>query len=199
MILYKIGKSLFWVFLKLIYRFKVEGQEHLDQLPPGQGVLLCSNHISNLDPPLVGVSTKRTLSFMAKAELFEVPVLGPLVRRLNAFPVRRGSGDRQALKTALDLLKDGRTVIMFPEGTRSKTGELTKGLAGVGFIALRTQAAVVPVAITNGYHLFRRTRVVFGQPIDIDSLRENKVKPQEATDYIMAHIKELIDLEKEVS
>lgn len=193
MTLYRFGRFLVFVVFKLLFRFKVEGHENLDLIPKDQGVLLCSNHISNLDPPLVGVATTRILSFMAKAELFEVPILGPLVGRLNAFPVKRGASDRHALKTALDILNSGRTLIMFPEGTRSKTGELKKGLAGVGFLALRTEAAIVPVAVKNGYHLFKRTHVVFGKPIDFKALRDQKVKPQEAADYIMGHIQTLLN------
>ncbi|WP_143521732.1 lysophospholipid acyltransferase family protein, partial [Pseudomonas sp. 2995-3] len=76
--------------------------------------------------------------FMAKAELFETPILKSIIPRLGAFPIRRGMSDRQALRTGLSLLKEGKMVGIFPEGTRSKTKELGKGLAGVGFFALRS-------------------------------------------------------------
>ncbi|WEG14978.1 lysophospholipid acyltransferase family protein [Pullulanibacillus sp. KACC 23026] len=196
--LYKLGRLIVFIVFKLLYRFKVTGHENLDRIPENQGVLLCSNHISNFDPPLVGVATTRTLSFMAKSELFEVPVLGALIKRLNAFPVKRGSSDRQALKTAIEILNNGKTLIMFPEGHRSKNGQLKEGLAGVGFLALRTEAAIVPVAIKGGYHLFRPTQVIFGQPIDFTELKANKGKPQEATAIIMSHIGQLLE-EKSVS
>lgn len=198
MTLYRLGWLTCFIIFKLLYRFKVEGHENLDQIPENQGVLLCSNHISGIDPPLVGAATSRKLSFMAKAELFEMPILGPLIKRLNAFPVKRGASDRHALKKAMEVLNNGETLIMFPEGTRSKTGELKRGLSGVGFFALRTDAAIVPVAIKNGYRLFRRTHVVFGKPIDFTELKERKGKPQEATDLIMSHIKMLLE-DKSVS
>jgi 1-acyl-sn-glycerol-3-phosphate acyltransferase len=197
--LYNFGRSIFYYVFKFLFRFKVEGHENLDQIPDDRGVLLCSNHISNMDPPLVGAATTRTLSFMAKAELFEVPILGKLVARVNTFPVKRGSSDRQALKTAMEILNSGRTLIMFPEGTRSKTGELKKGLAGVGFLALRTNAVIVPVAIVNGYHLFKVTRVVFGKPVDLEDLKEKKAKPQEVTDKIMESIQDILSTERKIS
>ncbi|HSU80473.1 MAG TPA: lysophospholipid acyltransferase family protein [Candidatus Angelobacter sp.] len=199
MTLYNFGRSLAYILFKCLFRFKVEGHENLDQIPDDRGVLLCSNHISNFDPPLVGAATTRTLTFMAKAELFEVPVLGALVKRVNTFPVKRGSSDRQALKTAMEILNSGRTLIMFPEGTRSKTGELKKGLAGVGFLALRTDAVIIPVAIVNGYHLFKATRVVFGKPVNVDNFKENKAKPQEVADKIMEHIQDILLTEKKIS
>lgn len=199
MTLFKIGKTLVFIVFKLLYRFKVEGHEHLDALPHGKGILLCSNHISNFDPPMVGVATTRDVSFMAKSELFETPILGPLVKRLHAFPVKRGSSDRQALKTAIEILNSGEILIMFPEGTRSKTGELKKGLAGVGFLALRTDAAIIPVAIKKGYRLFRSTHVVFGKPIDFTELKGKKAKPQEATDLVMSHIQQLLNEGQSVS
>ncbi len=80
----------------------------------------------------------RPVHYMAKEELFKVPVLGNIVRNCNAFPVKRGLSDREALRTGLKLLKDGHVFGLFPEGTRSKTGELGKGLAGAGFFALRS-------------------------------------------------------------
>ncbi|HET6871441.1 MAG TPA: lysophospholipid acyltransferase family protein [Sporolactobacillaceae bacterium] len=199
MTLYRFGRRLVYIIFKILFRFKVEGHENLDQIPENKGVLLCSNHISNFDPPLVGAATTRTLSFMAKAELFDVPVLGKLISRVNAFPIKRGGSDRHALKTAIDILNSGRTLIMFPEGTRSKTGELKKGLAGVGFLALRTVAIVVPVAIVNGYHLFKVTRVVFGKPVALEELKANKAKPQEVADKIMENIQDILSTGKKIS
>lgn len=193
MTLYRLGWTVVFILFKFLYRFKVEGHENLDQIPENQGVLLCSNHISGLDPPLVGAATSRKLAFMAKAELFEIPFFGGLIKRLNAFPVKRGTSDRNALKLAIEILNSGETLIMFPEGTRSKTGELKAGLGGVGFLALRTNAAIVPVAIKGGYRLFRRTHVVFGKPIDFTELKSQKSKPREATELVMAYIQKLLD------
>jgi 1-acyl-sn-glycerol-3-phosphate acyltransferase len=106
---------------------------------------------------------------MAKEELFRVPLLSQLIRALGAFPVRRGGGDRQAIKTAMQLLKEKRAVCIFPEGTRSKTGELGHFHLGAALIALKTRSPIVPVAIVGPYRLFRPIRVIFGEPIDPSS------------------------------
>lgn len=130
---------------------------------------------------------------MAKQELFNVPILKGLLPRLGAFPVRRGMSDKQALRTALNLLKDGKMIGLFPEGTRSKDGQLGKGLAGAGFFALRSDAAVVPCAIIGPYKMWKPIKLVYGKPIDFTELKQNKGSADEATQKIMAEIQLLID------
>lgn len=156
--LYNIGKILCTGILKPLYRTKVIGAENI---PSTGGVMICSNHIDNLDPPIVGISSPRPIHFMAKEELFQLPVLKKLLPTINAFPVKRGMSDKQALRTALQILKEGKVLGLFPEGTRSKTGELGKGLAGAGFFALRTEADVIPCAIIGPYKPFKQVTIVF--------------------------------------
>lgn len=187
--LYSFGKVLCSGILYPIFQYKVIGKENF---PTDGGVLLCSNHISNLDPPTVGVAAPRQVHFMAKEELFSAPVIGKIIPHVHAFPVKRGMNDRQALRKGLSILKDGKVVGLFPEGTRSKTGELGKGLAGAGFFALRSKAHIVPCAIIGSYKPFRRVKVVFGKPIDFDEYRKNKVSAEEASDIIMHEIGQLI-------
>lgn len=190
MTFYSFAKSVVYGILKPIYRFEVIGREHF---PKEGGVLLCSNHIHNFDPPVVGINAPRPVHFMAKEELFSVPILGKLVPHLNAFPVKRGMSDREALRKGLAILKDGHVLGLFPEGTRSKTGELKKGLAGAGFFALRTDAAIVPCAIIGPYKAFRKLKVVYGKPIDMENLRERKASAEETTELIMGEISKLIE------
>lgn len=187
---YSFAKSVVYGILKPIYRFEVIGREHF---PKEGGVLLCSNHIHNFDPPVVGINAPRPVHFMAKEELFNVPILGKLVPHLNAFPVKRGMSDREALRKGLAVLKDGHVLGLFPEGTRSKTGELKKGLAGAGFFALRTDAAIVPCAIIGPYKAFKKLKVVYGKPIDMENLRERKASAEETTELIMGEISKLIE------
>lgn len=168
---------------------EVLGKEHF---PKEGGVLLCANHIHNFDPPMVGITAPRPVHFMAKEELFNVPVLGKIVPHLNAFPVKRGMSDREALRKGLNVLKEGHVLGLFPEGTRSKTGELGKGLAGAGFFALRTDAQVVPCAIIGPYKAFGKLRIVYGKPIPMDELRKNKISAEETTEVIMNEINNLI-------
>jgi 1-acyl-sn-glycerol-3-phosphate acyltransferase len=188
--LYSFAKGLTSLVFNPLYRVEVKGTENI---PASGSVLICSNHINNFDPIIVGISVKRPIHFMAKEELFRVPVLGPLVPKLNAFPVKRGMSDREALRKGLKVLKENQVLGLFPEGTRSKNGKLGKGLAGAGFFATRSEAVVIPCAIIGPYKMFSKLKVVFGTPIDIDKLREQKASAEETTDTIMNAIKELIE------
>ncbi|WP_394579713.1 lysophospholipid acyltransferase family protein [Cytobacillus firmus] len=188
--LYSFAKAAVYGVLKPIYRFEVFGKENF---PKEGGVLLCSNHIDNLDPPVVGINAPRPVYFMAKEELFNVPVLGKILPDLNAFPVKRGMSDREALRKGLGILKEGNVLGLFPEGTRSKTGQLGKGLAGAGFFALRSEAHVVPCAIIGPYKAFSKLKVVYGKPIDMIELRERKASAEETTELIMSEIRKLIE------
>ncbi len=186
---YSFAKLIVTGVLKPIYRFEVIGQENIPKEGP---VIICCNHISNMDPVTLGITSPRPISFMAKEEIFKVPVLKQIVTALHAFPVKRGKGDRSALRTGLQILREGKVFGIFPEGTRSKTGELGKGLSGVGFFALKTDAEVVPCAIIGPYKPFRKLKVVYGKPINMQELKEKKASAKEATEVIMGHIKEIL-------
>ncbi|WP_096190640.1 lysophospholipid acyltransferase family protein [Evansella halocellulosilytica] len=190
MTLFRFGKFVCRTYFRLFYKVEIIGKENI---PNDGSVLLCSNHIHLLDPPLVGSFLKRSVRFMAKAELFEVPILKGLVKRLGAFPIRRGVSDRQALRTGLKLLKEQEVIGVFPEGTRSKTGQLGKGLTGVGFFALRSEASIVPCAVIGHYKLFKPIKVVYGPPVNIDQLRQEKGSAEEATKAIMDGIQNILD------
>jgi 1-acyl-sn-glycerol-3-phosphate acyltransferase len=187
---YQFAKAVVSSVLKPLYRIEVIGEDHIPKEGP---VLICANHINNLDPPVVGITSPRPIHFMAKAELFKVPVLKGIVKNLNAFPVKRGMGDREALRKGLAILNDNQVLGIFPEGTRSKDGKLGKGLAGAGFFALRTKAAVIPCAIIGPYKPFKKLKVVYGPPINMETLREKKASAEEATEVIMSHIEELLE------
>ncbi|OZI11757.1 1-acyl-sn-glycerol-3-phosphate acyltransferase [Bacillaceae bacterium SAS-127] len=193
MTFYSIAKTVVKTILTPMYRIEVHGREHF---PKDGGVLLCANHIDNLDPPVVGITAPRPVSFMAKEELFNVPILGKVISNLHAFPVKRGGGDREALRKGLNFLKEGKVMGLFPEGTRSKTGEVGKGLAGAGFFALRADVHVVPCAIVGPYKPFHKLKVVYGPPIDMSELRERKASADEVTEIIMNHIRQLHDRHK---
>ncbi|MFD2445873.1 lysophospholipid acyltransferase family protein [Bacillus sp. CGMCC 1.16607] len=189
MTMYSFARSVVSAVFKPLYRIEIIG---LENFPKEGGVLLCTNHINNFDPPVVGITAPRPVHFMAKDELFKVPILGKLVPHLNAFPVKRGMSDREALRKGLNILKEGKVFGLFPEGTRSKDGELGKGLAGAGFFALRTEAKIVPCAIIGPYKAFQKLKVVYGKPIPMDELRMAKASADETTDVIMNAIKQLI-------
>lgn len=190
MSLYGVGRGLFRAYFKLFNRVTVVGEENI---PTDKGILLCSNHINNLDPPLVGAMCPRQVRFMAKSELFKIPVLGKLIDNVGAFPVKRGMSDKQALRSGIGILKDGGVVGLFPEGTRSKTGQLGEGLSGAGFFALRPEVRVVPCAIMGSYKPFGKLKIIYGKPVDLSPLREEQGAARKATLAIMSEIQQLID------
>lgn len=144
--IYWLGRAFFRCLFRWVGSWQVEGRENV---PEKGALILAPNHLSYLDPPLVGSAVDRPAWFMGKAELFEVPVFKWFLPAVHAFPVRRGTGDRAALKRTLELLAAGEAVTLFPEGTRSQTGELGEPEVGIGMIALRSGAAVVPMAIAG--------------------------------------------------
>jgi 1-acyl-sn-glycerol-3-phosphate acyltransferase len=192
--LYPLGKFLCSVIFYPLYRIKVIGKENF---PKEGGVLLCTNHIENVDPPVVGITCPRPVHFMAKEELFKLPVLKSVLPKVNAYPVKRGMSDREAFRNTLKVLKSGKVVGMFPEGTRSKTGEIGKGLSGAGFFALKGgDAVVVPCAIIGPYKAFKRLKVVYGKPLDLTIYRENRTSAEDVTEVIMNEIQKLLEQNK---
>src|SRR5215208_5684933 len=130
------------------FRLRRLGTEHI----PDGGVILASNHRSFLDPFLIGVCIRRPIYFVAKRELFRNPALGWLLNCLGAFPIKRGESDEESMATARALLERGQAVVIFPEGTRIRTGSLARPKRGVGRLALQSGSPVVPVAVTNSEH-----------------------------------------------
>jgi 1-acyl-sn-glycerol-3-phosphate acyltransferase len=185
-----------WPVVKGPYRLRAQGLEHL----PEGGFVLAANHTSNFDPWPLGLPLwpRRQLRFMAKSELFRTP-LAPILRAGGAFKVRRGEGDLEAMRTAVELVQNGEIVVMFPEGTRQRKGLRKKHVArahtGAARIALSARAPLVPAAISGTDRLLRfgPLRVAYGPPIDLSDLGglEQKRAAVAATDRLMARIEEL--------
>lgn len=182
---------------RVAFGFKVKGREHI---PREGGVVIASNHVSYADPPVVGSAVPREVYFMAKEELFRNPVFGWLISRYNAIALRRAVGDLGAVKKAVELLKQGRAVLMFPEGTRSLSGRLLKPKPGVGLIACLAGVVVVPAHVTGtdrlGRALLRRERlaVSFGEPVDPAGFTTgagDRQGYQKLTDEVMRRIEDL--------
>jgi len=161
--LYRLGQFIYRLTL-LPWRMRVSGTPFV---PKTGGVILASNHISLLDPPIVASSLWRKIHFLAKEELFRIPVLSWYIRHVNAFPVKRYEHDLAAFKNAQRLLNAGEVLLLFPEGRRSKSGEMGKVKAGVGMLACLTQVPVIPVLIenANGMRKLRPIHVTFGPVI----------------------------------
>lgn len=153
--LYWLGWYLCRFWARAIADLRVDGAEHL---PRTGGVIIASTHTGTLDPVILGCAFPRPLTFMAKAELFAFPPIAALLRALGAFPVRRGAPDRQALRRALHLLRQGRCVVIFPEGTRNPAPTLRPPELGVAVLAAWSGAPVLPVAIVGSEHLLPKGR-----------------------------------------
>lgn len=164
-------------FMRAFLGFRVIGEEFL---PKTGGVIVAVNHASNYDPVLIGLACPRQLAFLAKIELFKNPLLSKCFRYLGAIPLRRGAADTQALKKAIQVLESQKALLIFPEGTRSKTGELQRARHGIGMLAVRCGVPIVPAYLSGSFHMLRRlfrhrVYVRFGKPIYIEEYKQKKM------------------------
>ena len=200
--LYFLCVRLIRLLLFAFCRWRVAG---LENVPRTGAMIIAPNHISYLDPPVAGSALDRQIFFLAKVELFEVPVLGWLIRQYGAFPVHRGVADRAALRHTERLLRAGEGVMVFPEGTRSEDGRLMPTEMGIAMLALRTGAPVVPIGVDGTDRALPRDsfiirpakiRINIGRPLTFDDLRGNgplgREVLQEAARRITAALIELL-------
>jgi 1-acyl-sn-glycerol-3-phosphate acyltransferase len=202
----RLGSVLFYRFTKLVIslillvwtRKQVVGLKNIPKKGP---VILASNHVNLLDPPLLAVLMPRRIVYMGKIELFRAPVIGPLYRLAGFIPVRRFEGDLAALRKAEEILRQNQVLGMFPEGTRSRKPGLGKGQPGTAVLALRTGAPIVPVGVSGTESVsvprsfFRITRVgvVFGRPFELPKGRRlNAELVEQCTGRIMKEIAMLL-------
>ena len=138
-----------------IFRFLFRGQTiGISNLPKTGGVVVVSNHGSHLDPPILGHALGRPVAFMAKSELFKIPILASIISACGAYPVKRGAGDREALRTASNRLREGWATGLFLDGTRQENGRVNDPKAGAALLARRTGCPILPVAIVNSQRAF---------------------------------------------
>jgi 1-acyl-sn-glycerol-3-phosphate acyltransferase len=170
--LYLSIRGVFIGLAKVFFKFEVRGAEHI---PRTGAAIIASNHASYLDPPLIGMAIPRPIFYFAKEELFRT-LFGSAIRIVNAIPVNRDQLDRKTLRTVLNVLAQGEMILMFPEGTRSETGDLQAGKPGTGFIAYQAKVPVIPAYISGSFEIlprggksFRFTKciVTFGPAVDL--------------------------------
>jgi 1-acyl-sn-glycerol-3-phosphate acyltransferase len=184
--------------VKRLFRFKSKGEEHL---PRDGGFVLSASHHSNLDPWPLGLPLypDRQLRFMAKSEMYRYPPLRWILSRAGAFPVRRGMGDEEAMRTAVELAKAGEVVAIFPEGTRRKKGVVKKHQAkphsGAARVALLADVPLVPAAIGGTDRLMKLgpLRIAYGPPVELDDLKDMELRraAKIATERLMEAIHSL--------
>jgi 1-acyl-sn-glycerol-3-phosphate acyltransferase len=185
---------------RAIFHVSVKGREHIPKSGP---FIAASNHISFSDPPLIGSLIKREIAFFAKDELFHNIFLKNLIKRLNAFPVKRGKSSVSSVKTSIRILLDQKMpLLIFPEGTRIKTGQLGPPERGISFIAAQTKVPILPIYVENGERLLdcalfrKRLKIRFGEAIqyeDYADLIKDKKGYTELTRLIMSKIQALKD------
>jgi len=161
-VLYRLVYALIIPPLKALFRIRITGREHV----PEGALLLCGNHTALLDPLFMAMATgaRRPLNFLAKEELFRVPVLKTVIRKLGAFPVARGQADIGAVRQSVDLLKNGGRLMIFPDGTRVKHRGESPLQLGAAMISTRANAPVLPVFMSYPKRMFRRTAIIIGPP-----------------------------------
>jgi len=179
--IYQVGQVICRIVTTTVFDLKVYGVEHV---PKTGGTLLLSNHQSYLDPVLVGVRIPRPLSFLAKSELFRNPALRWLITNLNAYPVNLGAGDIHAVRETIGRLKEGHLLTIFPEGSRTVTGELAALQPGFALVVRKAGVPIVPAAIDGAYEALPPKsmmlrpypiRVKFGAPIDVKGMQHAEI------------------------
>lgn len=195
-LLYRLAHFVLRNYFFLIRRWQVEGRENVPEKGP---LIIVANHISAWDPPVLGcaIPTIRQVQFMAKEELFKNPIVAWVFKTIGTFPVKRNRGDRRALKNAMDILDNGGTLGLFPEGTRNESGNLGEAKPGAVLIACRTEAPILPVALKNtgsgsDHHPIK---VVIGKPFKLDqyySRRLSREEMEEAGNQIMSEIRKML-------
>ncbi len=199
---YLIAKLFVALFLKIVFQLKVYGRGNV---PKKGAFILASNHLSYLDPPALGVASPRVLHFMARHDLFNNWAFGALIRASNAFPVRRGGIDPGAFKEAIERLKNGQVLLIFPEGRRSETGELGTPQSGIGFLSITADVPILPAyikgtreALPKGalFIKLKSISVYFGKIIEPKKLtlpNDKRQACEELANYVMDEIKRLKD------
>lgn len=189
MMFYRVVVAILRVLFFPFYRIRVHGKENI---PENSDIIACANHWSNLDPFFLAISLPIKFNFMAKKELFEIPIIRNILRKAGVFPIDRHGNDLKALRYAIGLIKDNQTLGIFPEGTRVKEISRDNMHEGVGFIALKAKADILPIEIVTNYKLFSRVDIYVKEPIYIEKFKamKNKEAMNVISDEVFANIYE---------
>lgn len=190
---YNFAISIVRGFFKIGFRVKYNNKQNLPD--DSEKFIVCSNHKSNLDPPLVGCAMPFKVWFMAKEELFENKFFGKLISSLGAFPIKRGKSDFGALRKAINLATDGNHVVIFPEGGRSHGDSMRKGKMGAAMVAVKAKVNILPIGILGEYKPFSKLEVNIGKPIDLSEYFDKKLSSDDlekiTQDLLMPEISRL--------
>lgn len=176
------------IFTLILFRVKTYGQENIEKDKP---YIICANHTSNWDPPILYTATKREMYMMAKEELFINKFISWFGKKMNIFPVKRGKQDIDSIKTSLKVLKDNKILAIFPEGTRNGIKKNGKIQNGVAYLAARSGVDVIPVKIDGDFKPFKKVKLYYGKPLDFSKYQSKKPE-KETLDLISDEITKAI-------
>lgn len=190
---YKATSGIFNLYAKLIMRVEVKGRENIPESGP---LVVMSNHISYLDPPLIGSILPRKIHYMAKAELFENKIAGAILKKLGAFPLKRGTGDSRAFRKAIKILRNDQVLGIFPEGTRYPEGSPGDPHSGSVMLAIMAKSPILPIGIKN-IKRKGKPRVNIGEPLILDEYFGKKLDKEEREKVANEVMSEIISLVNE--
>lgn len=174
-----IVKFLATIIFRLIYRVEVEG---LENVPKEGKLIVCGNHINNLDPVIISMVLPRTINWMGKIELFKYRWFGFLLGKLNVFPVNRDGTDIKSVKKSLKVLKEGKVLGIFPEGTKVKGYDVKNAKPGVALLAIKSQTNILPIYINSNYKIFNKIHIKIGDLIDVSDYKGQKLTNEHYTE-----------------
>lgn len=190
---YYVFKMLSKIYFSILFKVDIVGEENI---PKSGGAIICSNHMSNYDPVILGAFMKRLPRFMAKKELFENHILNWALTNLQVFPVDRENAGMETFRKTIKILKSGEMIGIFAQGKRVKKGEESTAKAGVALFSLKSNAPVIPVCIIGNYKMFSKIVIRYGEPITLDEYKGKKIKGEEMN-QIAEYIMEKINVLKE--
>ena len=200
-VLYRFCQVVVAAIARVYFRHESLGREYI---PGNSGAVVATNHASVLDPPLIGVDLKRPLFIMAKQSLHDLPLFGSFIRAMHSFPVRRGAGDRGAIRKAVEILQSGNLVLLFLEGKRSRNGSLQSPRPGIGKIVTEANCPVIPGYVHGSFQALGpgqwfpypvKTWTRFGKPLQFsfeqDESQSSREQYQQIADRVMHQIHQL--------
>ncbi len=188
--IYFIGYRILWLLARGVFCLKTYGRRNL---PQKGKVIIAPNHMSYLDPPIVGVAVRREIYSLGKKGLFRISLFGKILKAINVLSIKRGGASGSSLKKVIECLNRGEGVVVFPEGTRSRDGNIGKAKRGIGLLVVKAKAPVLPVLIEYNYNFFnfKSVKVKFGKLLYYNNFPENKESYETISNDIIKQIKKL--------
>lgn len=187
---YFIAYIILWLLARGFFSLKIYGKRNI---PQKGKVIIAPNHMSYLDPPIIAVAVRREIYNLAKKELFRISIFGEILKAINVIPIKRGGASGGSLKKVIEYLNNGDGVVVFPEGTRSRDGNIGKAKRGIGLLVVKAKAPVLPVLIeyNNNWFNFKSVKVKFGKLLYYNDFSENKQSYETISNDIIKQIKKL--------